>query len=113
MIEDKNNGLGDMIIPDKFWTKKSTHVVFRRPLEVEGDDTMNLKIGGKYRFYLQWGLFDNSTDEDPTKLKGNIYMDDFEPLTIVPISNVKRLGASIFVPACLSLILLQIVSLYS
>ena len=77
MIEDKNNGLGDMIIPDKFWTKKSTHVVFRRPLEVQGDDSMNLEIGGNYQFYLQWGLFDNSTDEDPTKLKGNIYMDDF------------------------------------
>ena len=87
MIEDKNNGIGDLIIADQFWTKKSTHVVFRRPLTVESDETMNLKIGGKYNFFLQWGLFDNSTDEDVSKLNGNIDMNDFESLTIVPISN--------------------------
>ena len=56
-------------------------------MTVESDETMNLKIGGKYNFFLQWGLFDNSTDEDVSKLNGNIDMNDFESLTIVPISN--------------------------
>ena len=33
-IENKNNGLGDMREPTMFWTKKSSHIVFRRPLNL-------------------------------------------------------------------------------
>ena len=112
MIEDKNNGIGDLIIADTFWTKKSTHIVFRRPLKVEGDDSMDLKIEGDYKFYLQWGLFDSEDDEDDSKLKGNIFMDNYESITIVPISNAKRMGA-MFKFASVGLLVLQVLSIYS
>lgn len=41
-IEDKNNGLGDMVEATVFWTKKTMHVTFRRPLKVSNSKTMEL-----------------------------------------------------------------------
>lgn len=73
-IEYKNNGLGDMRDPTIFWTKKSSHVVFRRPLNLEVNDRLELVMGETYYFNLQWGLFDGPDDEDESKVMGNTDM---------------------------------------
>ena len=94
-IEEKSNGLGDMIEPTIFWTKKSAHVVFRRPLEPDSDKTMNMEIGHTYHIYLQYGLFDSPDDTDQSKIKGATNGEP-EELLIVPISNPVKtlLGAA-------------------
>jgi hypothetical protein len=51
-IENKNNGLGDMRKPTIFWTKKSSHVVFRRPLNLEISDRLVLTQGQPYFFAI-------------------------------------------------------------
>ena len=71
-IDDKNNGLGDMIEATVFWTKKSMHVTFRRPLKPKNDKLMTLEIGKKYNILLQFGLFASHEDTDQTKLRGMI-----------------------------------------
>ena len=37
-IEDKHNGFADFKAPTEWWTKKSAHVIFRRPLTVLNSD---------------------------------------------------------------------------
>ena len=71
-IEEKNNGLGDMIEATVFWTKKSMHATMRRPLKIPNDVTMDLEIGTTYKVLLQYGLFDSPDDTDESKLKGMI-----------------------------------------
>jgi hypothetical protein len=88
-IDDKSNGLGDMIEATVFWSKKSMHVTFRRPLKPNSDKTMNLDIGKKYKILLQFGLFDSHDDTDETKLRG---MTEPVDLEIVPISNPKKVA---------------------
>lgn len=70
-IEYKNNGLGDMRDPTIFWTKKSSHVTFRRPLNLEVNDRLELVMGETYLFNLQWGLFDSPDDDDESKVMGD------------------------------------------
>lgn len=77
-----------MIIASEFWTKKSAHIVFRRPLEPDSDKTIQMEIGHSYHISLQWGLFDSPDDTDATKLRGNTKtLDEFNELFIVPVSN--------------------------
>lgn len=73
-IEYKNNGLGDMRDPTIYWTKKSSHVVFRRPLNLEISDRLELVMGETYHFNLQWGLFDSPEDDDQAKVMGDLGM---------------------------------------
>jgi len=92
-IDDKSNGLGDMIEASVFWSKKSMHVTFRRPLKPNSDKTMDLVIGKKYKVLLQFGLFDSHEDTDETKLRGMIKNDPVE-MEIVPISNPGKVALS-------------------
>jgi hypothetical protein len=110
-IEEKSDAIGLDFVATKFWTKKSAHVVFRRPLKLESNINMNLEIETEYRFYFQYGLFDSEDDTDESKLNGNLDMDDFNTINIVPVSNESMLSGNYLICSCLGLFLSLVISI--
>ena len=53
-----------------YWYKKSAHVVFRRALNLNSEHAMRLEEDKTYKFIMSWGLFDNHTDSDKSKVLG-------------------------------------------
>lgn len=98
-IEEKNNGLGDMRDPTIFWTKKSAHVVFRRPINLEINDRLVLSQGETYFFNLQWGLFNGPDDENEGELYGDLEMGQELVVPIILGANrlIQTIGIGIFV----------------
>jgi hypothetical protein len=81
------------------------NVSFTRAFALESDYNMAIDITNEYKLFLNWGVFENTTDTDTTYIFGSSKDSDAQLLLLLaPTSAVKCLMASLNVATILYLL---------